>query len=179
MRLWLSAAVIATFAGPVGAASFDPRPWLADLQQTRGALHDKYANWEWVEGEREVKIDALFDDLAVRLRKAPNETAARAVFERFQRKLGDGHVEIEWPTPPRTGGVPAAAPSPDLCADIGYDARQNGKGTAEALPGYLPLASNGNPFDAGTVEPLVEGIRLANDTEDAPGSDPDNLMRSR
>ena len=82
--------------------------------------------------------------------KAPDEAAARAVFERLQRKVGDGHVDIDWPQP--TSSVPEQTAAPDLCSSIGYDRRQNGQGTAQALTGYEPLAAaDGNPFDAGTV----------------------------
>jgi hypothetical protein len=144
------AALALALAGPALAAPFDPGPWLADLEQARQAFHDKYANWDWAEAERDVKIDTLFDDLAIRLRKAPDEAVARSVFDRLQRKLGDGHVEIDWPR--RAASTPAPAAAPDLCDSIGYDARQNGKGTAQALDGYEPLpATDGNPFDTGLL----------------------------
>src|SRR2546430_14027359 len=127
MRAWrVAASIAAVFAAPSAGAQFDPAPWLADLEQARQAFHEKYANWDWAESEREVKIDPLFDDLANRLRETRNEAAAHAVFERLQRQLGDGHVEIDWPDQPlaaRTGSAKSAAP--DLCNEIGYDARQN------------------------------------------------------
>ncbi len=134
------------------AQGFDPAPWLADLEQARQAFYSRYANLEWLEQEREVKVDALFDDLAQRLRMAPDEQAARAVFERLERRVGDGHVRIEWPMPARPAAAAAAAsPQPDLCASIGYDARQNGPGTADRLAGYQPLQpADGNAFAAGT-----------------------------
>ncbi|MDQ3482209.1 MAG: S41 family peptidase [Pseudomonadota bacterium] len=99
-----------------------------------------------------MKVDALFDDLAQRLRTAPDKQAARAVFERLERRVGDGHVRIEWPMPARPAAAAAAAsPQPDLCASIGYDARQNGPGTADRLAGYQPLQpADGNAFAAGT-----------------------------
>lgn len=144
-----------TAASAASAQPFDPAPWLADLEQARQAFHRKYANLDWLEQEREVKLDPLLADLASRLGKARSEREAKAVFKRLQRKVGDGHVEIEWPQPKDDSSpplVPAAA-APDLCTGIGYDARQNGPGTAQALDGYTPLP--GAPdlsFDAGTVK---------------------------
>src|SRR5205823_13896900 len=62
-----AAAIALTLAAPVFAAPFDPAPWLADLDQARQAFSEKYANWDWVENEREVKIEPLFDDLGHRM----------------------------------------------------------------------------------------------------------------
>lgn len=150
----LAFSIAVAAASPASAQAFNPAPWLADLQQARLAFEHKYANRDWLEQEREVKLDALFDDLQARLGKARNEREAKAVFERLQRRIGDGHVEIEWPQPkddpPAAGAKPAAAP--DLCAGIGYDAHQNGPGTAQALDGYRSLpAAPDSPFDAGIV----------------------------
>jgi len=39
------------------AASYDAKPWLEDLDQTREVLATKYANLEWVVLERETKSD--------------------------------------------------------------------------------------------------------------------------
>lgn len=130
-----------------GAQSFDPAQLLADLEQARQAFHARYANLQWLESERELAINPLFDNLAKRLRNATDERSARAVFDRLEQRVGDGHVRIEWPQP----ALPAAtaAPPPDLCGSIGYDPGQNGPGTAQALPGYEALASGGSPFDAG------------------------------
>jgi hypothetical protein len=135
MGATLAAALIA--AVPTPAASFDPAPWLADLEQAQQAFHDKYANLEWVETERGVKLDLLFDQAATAIRKAPDDATVRAMFDRLQRKLGDGHVEIDWPRKASPVVVKASASStvPDLCRDIGYDVRQNGPGTAQALLG--------------------------------------------
>jgi hypothetical protein len=163
MKVWgVLAAIAAAVAAPVAAAPFDPAPWLADLVQARQAFHEKYANWDWAENERGVKIDPLFDDLAQRLRKAADEDSARTIFDRLQRKLGDGHVEIEWPDPPPPSGPTAgtSTPVPDLCAKLGYDARQNGPGTAQALAGYEPLPGDDTPFDAGTVAAGSEKIGI-------------------
>jgi hypothetical protein len=145
--------------GAARAEPFDPAPWLADLEQARAAFHQKYANLEWLETERDLGVDPLFDDLARRLRGARSEAEAHSVFDRLQRRVRDGHVEIDWPraaSPPASASaaVPAApaAPPPDACASMGYDARQNGAGTAQALPGYQAIEGDADsPFDAGLV----------------------------
>jgi hypothetical protein len=146
------AVVLLACASPTAAQTFDPAPWLADLEQMRQAFHEKYANLDWLEKEREIKLDPFLDQAVDAIRRAPDDAKVRSMFDRLQRKLGDGHVEIEWPA--SSGAVtatPASAPrASDLCADIGYDARQNGKGTARALAGYAPLPGGG-PFDAGTI----------------------------
>jgi hypothetical protein len=141
-----------TLATPAVAAPYDPAPWLADLEQMRQAFHEKYANLEWFEKEREIKLDPFFDQAANAVRRAPDEAKVRSMFDRLQRKLGDGHVEIDWPASAASMTITSAGASraPDLCAAIGYDARQNGKGTGQALAGYAPLPGGG-PFDAGTI----------------------------
>jgi hypothetical protein len=141
------------------AQPFNPAPWLADLEQARAAFHEKYANLEWLESERGVAIDPLFDDLARRLSGARSDVEAYAVFDRLKRKVRDGHVEIDWPRPPapahkESASTSPAPPSPprDPCAQLGYDGRQNRAGTAQGLPRYRPLDEDrDNPFDAGLV----------------------------
>jgi hypothetical protein len=145
----LIAALVLFAATSARAEPFDPGPWLADLEIARQAFVTKYANLEWLENEREIKIEVLFDDLATRMRSARNEDQARRLFERLVQKTGDGHVEIEWPEPPAS---PMASAPPDACQSMGFDARQNGPGTAIALPGYLPVGTDStNPFRAGTT----------------------------
>ena len=149
-------------AASVPAATFNQAAWLADLEQARQAFHENYANWDWAETERGIKIDALFDDLEARMRRARSEAQAMAVFNRLSQKLGDGHVEIDWPEPPRVPQptpVKSPPPAPDLCSNLGYDARQNGPGTAQAIDRYAPLQTSGsNPFDVGIV--TVAGTKV-------------------
>jgi hypothetical protein len=119
----------------------------------REAFHEKYANLDWLESEREIKLDPLFDQAAAFIRKAPDEAAVRSMFDRLPNKLSDGHVVIDWPQPAVSmANASVAPPAPrDLCKEIGYNSRQNGKGIAQALPGYDPLPSSDNPFTAGTI----------------------------
>ena len=148
----MAAAVLACTA-PVAAQGFDPGPWVEDLEQMRRAFEEKYANLEWLETDRGLKLEPLFEDAAARIRSAPDEAAVRDLFERFETRLGDGHVRIDWPRPANSTPAPAGASSPpDLCGEIGYNARQNRPGTAHALPTYQPLTgSEANPFPAGTL----------------------------
>jgi hypothetical protein len=150
----LAAALLAC-AAPAPAQPFDPAPWLEDLEQMRQAFHKKYANREWLETERELKLNALFSQAAAAIRNAPDDAAVRSLFERLPRKLGDGHVAIDWPKKAASASViKASAPSsaPDLCSQLGYNSRQNRPGTAQALPSYQALTSDReNPFTAGTV----------------------------
>ena len=149
-------------AAPAPAATFNQAAWLADLEQARQAFHEKYANWDWAETERGLKIDALFDNLESRMRRAQSEAQAMAIFNRLPQRLGDGHVEIDWPEPTpvlQPPPVKPPSPAPDLCAKLGYDTRQNAPGTAQALDGYAPLQTSGNnPFDAGTI--TVAGTKI-------------------
>lgn len=144
------AAVLLACASPAVAQAFDAAPWLADLEQMRQAFHEKYANLDWLENEREIKLDPLFDQAADAIRRGPDEAKVRSMFDGLQRKLGDGHVEVVWPesTPKLIPAAASAHIAPNLCREIGYDRRQNGKGTAQALPGYEPLGGQ-SPFDAG------------------------------
>lgn len=141
---------------PATAQTYDSAPWLADLEQVRRAFQDKYANRDWLEGERELKLEPLLDRVATQLRQARSDAEARASFDRLARRTGDGHVEFIWPEPPRPASAkpgPAPAPAPDFCAGLGYDARQSRPGTAHALPGFTALRlPEGSPFEAGTVQ---------------------------
>ena len=149
----LSILLASAAATSVSAAqAFDPTPWLADLHQAREAIESRYANLEWLEQEREVKIEPLFADLEDRLAVARSESEAKAVFGRLERKIADGHFRIDWPERPQPAPAQARkAPQSDLCSSIGYDSRQNGPGTAYAFDGYRPLPAAGNVLDSGTV----------------------------
>ena len=83
----------------MGAApQFDSKPWLEDLDQSRAAFTDKYANFDWAVFEREVDLPKLFDETKDRLAAARNDGEAKATFDRLARQLGDGHVEFQWPS---------------------------------------------------------------------------------
>jgi Peptidase family S41 len=158
-QAFIAAAMGATaLAASAASPAFDPSPWLADLEQARQAFHQKYANWDWAENEHGVKIDALFDQSADRLRHASDGQGARAVFDRIPAKLGDGHVEFDWPEPAASTSAGDHRPAPDVCAQLGYDARQNSPGPGQSLSRFAPLRDEANPFAAGTA--LVGKVKL-------------------
>jgi hypothetical protein len=166
MRAWfrlICAFAIAAASPAFGQAEmrFDPSLWLSDLEQMRSAFREKYANWEWLAEEREVDLERMFALGAQRLGRVGSDAEARALFDRFVRQVGDGHVTLTWPTPPRPAAqapAGAAAAAFDLCASLGYDARQSSAGLAPALTGYSALAGEGNVFAAGTI--TVDGRKV-------------------
>jgi Peptidase family S41 len=139
------------FIAPTVAAappSYDPKPWLEDLEQTREALSTKYANLEWVVIEREIDLASVFTDAKAQLQSAASDSDARAAFEELATHLGDGHVRFRW-----SSNQSSTQPPNANCEALGYDGRIRGGVTAAFVPGYLPLAdASGNEFPAGTVQ---------------------------
>lgn len=150
-RALLALAPALLWCAPALADAYDPAPWLEDLAQTRRALDEKYANLDWLEQEREVDLDRLFGAAAERIRKARDESGAKAVFDRLVQRIGDGHVALHWPAPSAPAAPAPAGPKPALCPSLGYDARQSSPGVAPALSGYRALADGENAFPAGTT----------------------------
>ncbi len=74
--------------------TFDPKPWLQDLEQVKDALATKYANFEWLVFEHETDLNGLFADTRARIESASSQADARAALDRLARKLGDGHVRF-------------------------------------------------------------------------------------
>jgi len=95
---WLLAPCIVLFASEATSTpSFDQHPWLNDLAQVRQTFATRYANLEWAVFDREVDLPKLFADTETRVAAAKSDAEARAAFDHFARKLGDGHVEFNWP----------------------------------------------------------------------------------
>lgn len=114
----------------------------------RAAMQQKYANIDWLTGERGLTLAALFDPAAARVKVAGSDEAARAVFDRLIRRIGDGHVDIDWPQPTHVGEQDHAPA--DACTTIGFDARRRSPGIAPHLAGYRPIAGSSS-FPAGMV----------------------------
>jgi hypothetical protein len=132
------------------AASFDPGPWLDDLDQVRGALATKYANLEWAVLERELDLPALFADSRMRLQSVTSEADARSVFDRLTRQIGDRHVKIGWP-----GALFLDADEHLLadCTALGYDARKSAAPVVSHVIGYRPIVpSTGTEFPTGMIQ---------------------------
>ena len=127
--------------------TFDPKPWLADLEQMRTALMTRYANIEWLITDRGADLDDYFARASKRIANAQDAGSARAAFDGLVRRLGDGHIEIGWPQP----GTPHAAATPmnDVCAEAGYNAAKFGAPLAALMPGYRQIESGS--FPAGVV----------------------------
>jgi len=144
-RLLAAGLALLLLSAPASAAPpqpWSPSPWLEDLDQMGEALRSKYANLEWLEGEREVKLDALLSRARSRLAAAGSDAEAIAVFNRLIDRIGDGHVALDWPAASRPAAAPpAATPATpaSFCARLGYDASKSPPGAAKALPGYTPV----------------------------------------
>ncbi len=147
MRL-LSCVFAALFAtGASAAPAFDPKPWLADLDEMRAALSTRYANLEWLVVDRGADLNEYFARAKRRIERAQDAGTARNAFDLLVRRIGDGHIDIDWPQPP---GPPSAAVAPvDPCASAGYDATKLGAPLAALMPGYEALG--GEPFPAGII----------------------------
>lgn len=126
------AALLLTGAAP----AFDPQPWIEDWGQVEQALTTKYANLEWAAFDRGLDLKRMFADTRRRIRAARDDGEARAAFDRFARRLADGHVGFRWPS---AGASAAPGPPPDRCAELGYDPGMMAPPLAALSPGYQPL----------------------------------------
>ncbi|MDG2523409.1 S41 family peptidase [Caulobacter segnis] len=94
LRLAVFGAAI-SFAAP--AMAYDAAPWIEDLRQVKSFLtSNRYANLEWLTGEREANLDAVFERGEQQLTAATSEAEAKVQFERTLANLGDGHLEVKW-----------------------------------------------------------------------------------
>jgi hypothetical protein len=128
--------------------SFDTKPWLDDLAQMRTALMTRYANIEWLITDRGADLDDYFARASKRIENAQDTGSARAAFDGLVRRIGDGHVEIEWPQPPAQNA--RASSTRDVCADAGFNAAKLGAPLAARMPGYSQI--RGGPFPAGIID---------------------------
>jgi hypothetical protein len=148
LKLIAKISLISVAIALIGAtASFETAPWLEDLDQTRDAFTNGYANFDWAVFQRQADLSKLFDETRERIAVARGEGEARAAFDRLTRQLGDGHVEFKWPSVSNLGRKP---PAVSTCADLGYDARQMGRPLASHMQGYAAVAG-ASEFPAGLV----------------------------
>jgi hypothetical protein len=147
LALLLCAAFVAiAMPSAAGGKPFDPKPWLDDLAQMRAAIAANYANLEWAVFDRGADLDDYFDRARKRIEKAQDDGSARAAFDGLIRRLGDGHVEIEWPNLP---SPPRAGAASDICADAGFDSVKSALPLAAQAQGYAPLSAG--TFPAGVI----------------------------
>lgn len=131
----LTLAIGAAVVGSVCATpAYDPKPWLADLDQVRTALLTKYANLEWATFDREVNLPQLFQQAREHVQSASNDLEARAAFDALAHKLGDGHVGFRWQTA-ETAKTGATLP----CGD--YDSKMVSAPLVANGAGYRAIAT--------------------------------------
>lgn len=154
MRALLLPVALLLLAAAAPAVSWDPAPWLADLQQIRAAVDRDYPNRDWLTGTREANLDAMFERTAADIRAGRDDADARRALDALIRRFRDGHVELRWPeaaSDDTSASPPPPATAAAFCAARGYDAGQVTAGTAAAMPGYRPIDS-GSPLAAGLVD---------------------------
>jgi hypothetical protein len=141
-------AVLAVLAGTLapslaGDRTFDPKPYLDDLDQVHDVFATKYALFEWAVFDREADLPALFARTRTRIEQAHSDYDARTAFDRFARYLDDEHLSFSWPHP-NTVQAPQTA-----CAR--FNPAIAAKPLAALMPGYraLPVAEE---FPSGLVE---------------------------
>ena len=148
----MAALLLGAVPAPAQPPAWSPRPWLHDLAEARAAIDSKYANLEWLLTERQVDLDALFDRARAALGNARSDAEAVAIFNRLVQRIGDGHVNLEWPRPaaaPAAAPVAAPAPAPSppapaaesFCRALGYASPSNAAGLAPALAGFARTAT--------------------------------------
>jgi len=138
--------VVAGSAAAIEVKPFDPKPWLEDLAQMRQAFSDKYVNFEWAVFERQADMSGLFADTQKRVETASNDADARAAFDRLLRRIGDGHLELQWP---KSGATKLAA-AIDACTN--YDPANGGALVAALAQGYVSLDTPQSAiFPAGVI----------------------------
>ena len=121
------------------AQHFSPDPYLEDFHQLLSEMSVHYANLEWVANDRRTDLPKLKARTEERLRNARSAEEAHAAFARFIRGLGDGHVEIRWPTP--SSSQPDQHPAAKaFCERLGYDQQDNDGGIDWSIfPGFKPI----------------------------------------
>ena len=139
------------------AGAFDSKPWRDDLSQARTAFELKYANWEWAAFERQADLPKLFQDADRRVEGASSAAEAKSAFNRLIERLGEGHVDVEWPAPSKVArlspqlGLRSETVIP-VCGRLGYDSKRAGAPVAALARGYKPLPADSAPkFPAGVL----------------------------
>ena len=151
-RVWIAVIATVVFGAVAGSAAaidlkpFNPKPWLEDLAQMHQAFSDKYVNFEWAVFDRQADLPGLFADTRKRVEIAGSDADARAAFDRLIRRIGDGHIQLQWPKSDATN----LAVVLDPCA--GYDPSNGGAPVAALAEGYVALETpQSTTFPAGVI----------------------------
>src|SRR4051812_15662972 len=112
------------------APEFSPSLYVEDLHQLLSEMSSLYANLVWVANRRRVDLLSLKSNTEQRLRGARSVEEAHQAFKRFVDRLGDGHIEIDWPAPP---SAKPGKGKPDIsqfsfCDLMGYSGRDDNTG---------------------------------------------------
>jgi len=143
----VAAFLVVTGQSLADSRTYDPKPWLDDLDQAKTAFATKYANLEWAVFGRQQDVAKLFDDTAIRIRTASDDNGARAAFDRLAARLGDGHVVFRWP---KSGTVPNGASASLPCED--YNPTMQAAPLVARAQGYVPLMTpESDIFPAGVI----------------------------
>lgn len=135
LRAAVAAAALWGVAAP--AFAYDPTPWLEDARQIRAVFGNRYANIDWLTGDRGVNLDTNFKMLEGGLARVSSDAEAKALLDRAMSSLADGHVQIDWTARPApTAGAPAAAPAKPCASARPQRPRPP---VAAGLPGWTPL----------------------------------------
>ena len=148
-------AILMIFAAPApgNETQFDASPWIEDLRQIRGAMAEKYANFEWAVFERQLDLSRLFDEAEARLRQAHSDQDAEAIIDRSLRTIGDGHLRVRWPSPAADVVASGSGTPLTVCSTLGYDDAMRGQALGPFIPGYRALGDNVAPeFPAGLID---------------------------
>ncbi|HVI34123.1 S41 family peptidase [Phenylobacterium sp.] len=151
LRGALIAAALLLSGGTAAAAqpaTFDPAPWVADLDQLRDAMTARYPNLEWA-AARGMDLPAAYSRARARLGRARNDYEARRALDRFVEGFRDGHLELRWPRPAASQGQAPAEPA--LCERLDYFDPDT-PGIAPQLPGFRRVGAADALFTAGVVE---------------------------
>jgi hypothetical protein len=128
--------------------TFDRKAWLADLNQVHDAMVREYANLEWAVFSREADLPGLFQSTKERIDAADNDADARAAFDRFSRKLADGHFLFVWP---HGKGQSLSSPM-SRCRLLGYDSISRAAVLAADAPTYAAIDTpQSSDFPAGII----------------------------
>jgi len=148
--------------GAPATPTFNPAPWVADLDALVVAISSHYANLDYAISARQMDLAALRTRTEARLRAAKSDEQAKRAFRSFLRAFGDGHLSIDWTaSEPAAKTAAPAAPTGPLCARLGYEAGDpGGVDFARVTSTFTPIQDGDSADIPGGVLVLPGGHRL-------------------
>ncbi|MEQ8768552.1 MAG: S41 family peptidase [Planctomycetota bacterium] len=150
--------------------TYEPEPWLEDLDRIEAHLAQTYANLDWANRTGRVRPAVLDAETRDAIRDASTDAEAGRALQAFIAAFGDPHLRIETPSVMRDlerwwrreGDEVAVSSTPSVACDrLGYEDDAPGFGVDfESVDGFHALADAGpgDPFPAGVLE--VDGHRV-------------------